>query len=213
MKQKVLVNIDTPIEIINSYKDAGWQIDLLSDRYINLNHQVSQKSKELGLEVVYNRRRKYDIDFSEGDPMMSFLKQNGKRYKKNQVIKSVELENGFDLSKVEEVGKELMKDVDLKFIKVQTRFSYEERPGVAPAASGSRPFCKGVLSANKMWTLEEIQAMVGIGYRGNLPVGPQAVADPFLYTGGFYTTPGGQRGPDTTPYCRHLWKLNLVMVP
>lgn len=212
-RDRILFSADADKKEIKNYLDNDYEVHLLSDTsYVNHSSKAYQMSKELGIPVVY-KRGQYDLDFSEGDPMMTYLKSVGKPIKQEQVLRSIELGNGFDLRHTEEIAKTLMNDVDLKFVKVETRFSYIERPGVAPAQSGSRPFCRAILSANKMWTLEEIQNMIGIGYRGRLPVGAQAVADPFLYTGGFYTKPGGQRGPDTTPYCRHMWQLNVVMVP
>ena len=213
-KDRILFSTDADKDLIKSYLDAHYEVEILAEG--NLSTQSPKAllmSKELNVPVVYKRKGEYELDFTEGDPMMSYLKRKGKKYKKSQIIKSVALENGFDLRKVAEVELELKKEVDLKFIRVETKFSYELRPGALPAASGSRAFCRELIAANKMWSLEEIQAMVGIGYRGKLPVGQHAINDPFLYTGGFYTIPGGQRGPDTTPYCRHMWKLNLVMVP
>ncbi|MCZ2339234.1 MAG: hypothetical protein LC127_13795, partial [Chitinophagales bacterium] len=194
-KDRILFSTDADKDLIKSYLDAHWEVEILAEG--NLSSQSPKAllmSKELNVPVVYKRRGEYELDFTEGDPMMSYLKRKGKKYKKSQILKSVALENGFDLRKVAEVELELKKEVDLKLVRVETKFSYELRPGALPAASGSRAFCRELIAANKMWTLEEIQAMVGIGFRGKLPVGQHAVNDPFLYTGGFYTTPGGQRG-------------------
>lgn len=206
---------DADKDLVKYYLENGWDIYIKADgKLLKKSDKAHQIVKELGLssnKIVFNNQKDYTLDFTEGDPQMTYLKKKGKDKKKYKILKSVPLENGFDLRKISEIESDLMKDVDLKFLRVETKFSYELRPDALPAASGSRPFCRAVLAENKLWSLEEINGMIGVGFGGNLPVGDQAVSNPFLYTGGFYTRPGGKRGPDTTPYCRHMWKLNLVV--
>lgn len=212
---QVIFSANSDKDLIKEYLDSFWDVHLLSDTSLTNSHnKAHQIAKELGIksDKIVMSNKNYEFDFTQGDPVMTYLLKTGKPSKEVRVLKSIELENGFDLSKISEVEAELKKDIDLKFLKVETRFSYIERPGALPAVNGSRPFCRNVLNANKMWTLDEINKMINVGFGDAKQVGAPALSNPFLYTGGFYTTPGGRRGPDTRPYCRHMWQLNLVVV-
>jgi DNA-binding MarR family transcriptional regulator len=76
-------------------------------------------------------------------------------------------------------------------------YSYEERPNVPEAKSGSRPLCEKLYGSGLFFTREEIQNISNqLGY------------SVFQLCGGWYTNPNTGR---RTPYCRHEWKRNVVV--
>lgn len=94
------------------------------------------------------------------------------------------------LSAIKAVGSEELNRV------VQVVYDYQERPGIPPAQSGSREFCKELMASNKYFTRPEIQEMSRIVGR-----------DVFNLGGGFY------HNPDTgitSAHCRHYFKSVIV---
>lgn len=78
----------------------------------------------------------------------------------------------------------------------EIRYSYEKRPGVPPAKSGSRKFCVKLLTLDRLYLRDEINTIsAGVG------------RDVWKYRGGWYTNPVTGA---TTPWCRHIWMQNLV---
>lgn len=76
-------------------------------------------------------------------------------------------------------------------------YSYEERPNIPAAKSGSRPLCEKLYGSGLFFTREEIQNISNqLGY------------SVFQLCGGWYTNPNTGR---RTPYCRHEWKRNVVV--
>jgi DNA-binding MarR family transcriptional regulator len=78
-------------------------------------------------------------------------------------------------------------------------YSYEERPNVPDAKSGSRPLCEMLYKGGNslLFTREEIQNISNqLGY------------SVFQLCGGWYRNPNTGR---TTPFCRHEWKRNVVI--
>jgi DNA-binding MarR family transcriptional regulator len=76
-------------------------------------------------------------------------------------------------------------------------YSYELRPNIPDAKSGSRPLCKELIKRSLLFTREEIQNISNqLGY------------SVFQLCGGWYTNPNSGR---RTPYCRHEWKRNVVV--
>jgi len=76
-------------------------------------------------------------------------------------------------------------------------YSYEERPNVPAAQSGSRPLCERLYGSGLFFTREEIQNISNqLGY------------SVFQLCGGWYTNPNTGR---RTPFCRHEWKRNVVV--
>jgi hypothetical protein len=76
-------------------------------------------------------------------------------------------------------------------------YSYELRPNIPDAKSGSRPLCAELIKRNLFFTREEIQNLSNqLGY------------SVFQLCGGWYTNPDTGR---RTPYCRHEWKRNVVV--
>ena len=76
-------------------------------------------------------------------------------------------------------------------------YSYEERPNIPAAKSGSRPLCEQLYNSGLFFTREDIQNISSqLGY------------SVFQLCGGWYTNPETKR---RTPYCRHEWKRNVVI--
>lgn len=82
--------------------------------------------------------------------------------------------------------------------KIGILYSYELRSD-APAlenGSQSRPFCQKMMNLDRLYSRDDIDKMSKIfGY------------DVFKMRGGFYHNP---KLDITTPYCRHIWKQNVV---
>lgn len=81
----------------------------------------------------------------------------------------------------------------------EIRYSYGLRSGISgpELLETSRDFCIHLIEAGKLYTKAEINRMDnGFG----LSV--------FQYAGGFYHNPDTG---ETTPYCRHTWKENIVI--
>ena len=83
-------------------------------------------------------------------------------------------------------------------VEVETVYSYAVKPNVPPAKNGSRPFCTAMMSANKVYTREEIE---GIG----IAVG---LEDIWRFRGGWYRNP---KSGVNTPSCRHEWEQHSVI--
>jgi hypothetical protein len=110
-----------------------------------------------------------------------------------------------DISRVGLVTRKITRtgDAAIKRLQPVTSFrvlySYEERPNVPAAASGSRPLCERLYKGGNslLFTREEIQNISNqLGY------------SVFQLCGGWYTNPNtGVR----TPFCRHEWRRNVVV--
>lgn len=80
---------------------------------------------------------------------------------------------------------------------ISAMYSYEQRPGVdGPVLlPTSRELCIELINADKYYSRSDINAISGeLGY------------DVFSYEGGWWNHGDGT----TTPYCRHIWQMNLV---
>ena len=214
--KKILFDEDFNEDDVKKYKELGFKILVRSKRKLKKkDKKVWNKLKSVGLTEdimlygeVKDLHKKYNFDLlmTGKDPILEHLSVMGQDYSTRRTIKE------FTVNSMEE-AKELelkeINNVEMKFITVRAVYFYRERPDVAPATkSGSRPFCSKLMSnSNRGYSLLEIQSLptehlVDMG----LP------PDVFLYRGGFYTLPGGVRGVDTTPFCRHEWKLEIITV-
>jgi hypothetical protein len=79
----------------------------------------------------------------------------------------------------------------------KTLYSYEERKGVPKPLTQSRPLCEYLWGSDLFFTRQEIEDISSqLGY------------SVFLLCGGYYTNPNTG---NTTAYCRHEWKRNVVI--
>ena len=211
--KRVIFNEDFDEDVVREYKEKGFKVQIRSSRKIQRkDRKVWNKLRSVGLtedNLVFgdlrelNKKYDYDLMFTGEDPMLEKLLTLGS-------VEGKYIGEPVEINSMEEAIKaqDLVKTVELKFVTVSVVYVYQERPNVAPAESGSRPFCTKLLGTpNREYTLDEIQ---------NLPTShlkkmglPE---DPFLYRGGFYTTPGGVRGINTTPFCRHQWVAKVKIV-
>ena len=148
-----------------------------------------------------DKKYEYDLLMTGQDPILERLKLMGEDGSKYKILSSRRVDS---IQEAFAAETELMKDVNLKFIRVVTRYTYEEIAGIPAAKSGSRPFCSQLRSTpNKMYSLEEIDSL---STRHLTDMG--LPADVLQYRGGFY------RNPDsgvTTAGCRHFWRVNVVV--
>ncbi len=99
---------------------------------------------------------------------------------------------------VTEAGQEAVEIPEVPIAQVEVLYRYVEAPGIPPAKSGSRTFCRNLIAANLLWSREDIQAMSNPSNK---------VSNVWARRGGFYTNP--ETGI-TTPYCRHIWQQEIV---
>jgi hypothetical protein len=77
------------------------------------------------------------------------------------------------------------------------KYSYEVRPDVPPAKSGSRPFCKLLMEKNRLYSrrdIEKISQMTGY--------------DVWTHKGGWYHNPNTGKNEDE---CRHQWMSHITI--
>jgi hypothetical protein len=100
---------------------------------------------------------------------------------------------------VTDLGKSLVREVDIPIERFEVRYGYRTRLDVPPAKSGSRQFCERLMSLNRLYTKDEINTISNrlTPYR-----------DVWKYRGGWYTNPDTQA---STPWCRHEWIQQLVV--
>jgi DNA-binding MarR family transcriptional regulator len=79
----------------------------------------------------------------------------------------------------------------------KTLYSYEERKGVPKPLSQSRPLCEYLWGSDLFFTRQEIE-----------DISRQVGYSVFLLCGGYYRNP---KTGETTAYCRHEWKRNVVI--
>jgi hypothetical protein len=98
---------------------------------------------------------------------------------------------------VTDLGKSLVREVDIPIERFEVRYGYRTRLDVPPAKSGSRQFCERLLGLNRLYTKDEINTISG-----------RVDRDVWKYRGGWYTNPDTQV---STPWCRHEWIQQLVV--
>ena len=98
---------------------------------------------------------------------------------------------------VTDLGKSLVREVDIPIERFEVRYAYRKRLDVPPAKSGSRQFCERLIGLNRLYTKDEINTISG-----------RVDRDVWRYRGGWYTNPDTKV---TTPWCRHEWIQQLVV--
>jgi hypothetical protein len=209
--RSVLFRADqTPDE---KYLDGSFSIYFKSDRSLYDKEDLAhQKAKEYGFSdnVVYGQFNA-DIDMTFDDPFLSKLLSIGRPKDESKYIKVGKLDAPINFSNLAEFENQFISDVELKFVRIETVFTYEKRPDAADLKTTSRPFCRSILAANKEWKLSEIRDLVNDpDFRSlyDLSRYPQ-FADPVQFTGGWYTNP--ETGV-TSAWCRHEWKPRVKII-
>ena len=102
---------------------------------------------------------------------------------------------------VTDLGKSLVREVDIPIERFEVRYGYRTRLDVPPAKSGSRQFCERLIGINRLYTKDEINSISG-----------RVDRDVWRYRGGWYSFPKDDpRYPARTPWCRHEWIQQLVV--
>jgi hypothetical protein len=99
---------------------------------------------------------------------------------------------------VTDKGSKLVDASNVPTDEFEVRYTYEKREGVdgADVIPTTRDFCRAIIELGRAYTREEINQIGDVeGY------------DVFKFKGGFYHNPNTDI---TTPYCRHVWKFNLI---
>jgi hypothetical protein len=212
--RRVIFSEDFDEDAIREYKEAGFKVHILSRRKVQRrDRKTYNKLKSVGLNEdnllfgdIKTLDKKYNFDVmlhDTEDPILNALLTRGEDISKKKVISSTQITNMSEaLASLESV-----KNIDIKFASVRVVFTYELRDDVTGPTElvTTRDFCKRVLGANKAWSIDEINSLPTSHLsKMGLPT------DIFAFRGGFYTTKGGQRGVDTTPFCRHIWKSKVI---
>lgn len=114
----------------------------------------------------------------------------------DSVIKQKVYKDGTIEHKITRVGDDAIRKLT-PITSYKVMYSYEEREGVPPAISGSRPLCQRLYGSNLFFTRQEIQSISNqLGY------------SVFQLCGGWYHNP---KTGVTTPYCRHEWRRNVIV--
>jgi hypothetical protein len=210
-QRRVIFNEDFDDATVIDYIEKGFKVHIRSSRKIQRrDRKVWNKLRAVGLTedvMVFGEVKdldtKYDYDLlmTGQDPILERLKLMGEDGSKYKVLSSRRVDS---IGEAFSAETELTKDVNLKFVTVKVRYTYEEIAGIPSAKSGSRPFCSQLMSTRtKMYSLEEI-ASLSTSHLNDMGL-PD---DVFTYRGGFYRNPeSGQ----TTPFCRHFWRANVVI--
>ena len=212
--KRVIFSEDFNEDAIREYKEAGFKVHILSKRKVQRkDRKTYNKLKSVGLNEdnllfgdikTLDKKFKFDVLLHDTeDPILNALLTRGEDISKKKVISSTQITNMSEaLASLESV-----KNIDIKFASVRVVFTYELRDDVTGPTElvTTRDFCKRVLGANKAWSIDEINSLPTSHLsKMGLPT------DIFAFRGGFYTTKGGQRGVDTTPFCRHIWKSKVI---
>ena len=212
---RVLFNEDFDADEVRAYKEIGFKVYVRSSRKIKkADKKVWNKLKEAKLtedNLVFgevkelDKKFNFDLLLTGEDAVLEMLSVRGQNLNPKRVLKSIPVSSIEEAEKIEE---EERKSIDLKFAKISFLYKYEEIPGIPPAESGSRTFCKRMLANDKFYTLEEIKSLSNEHLKKMFAKYAGLEPDVFLYRGGFYRLPGTL---NTTPYCRHFWQLKIVM--
>lgn len=106
-------------------------------------------------------------------------------------------------------GKDLSKATIVPTEEIFVKYKYDWFPGREGSLADSRPFCRDVVSMNKVFTRDEIEKLnakvrASEEYRqafGDLPV------DVWESRGGWYRKPGTDV---SIPACRHIWSVQIA---
>jgi hypothetical protein len=214
-RSKVIFNEDFDIEEAKRMKELGFKVYVRSSRKIQRKDRKTwNKLKSANLtedNLVFgelkdlDKKYNFDLFLTGEDPLLEALSVRGREINPKKVLKSIPVESIEDAISKQEIE---LKSIDLKFANIKFFYKYEEIPGIPPAESGSRPFCKRMLQSNRYYTIEEIKQLSNAHLKEMFAKYNGLEPDVFLYRGGFYRLPGTL---NTTPWCRHQWTLKIVM--
>jgi hypothetical protein len=213
--KKVLFNEDFDADEVLAYKKLGFKVYIRSSRKIKRkDNKVWNQLKRANLtednllfgEIEQlDKKMNFDLLLTGEDPVLEMLSVRGRTVNPKKVLKSIPVGS---IEEAEMIEQRERNSIDLKFATVNFFYRYQEIPGIPAAKSGSRPFCKRLMSGNKRYTLEEIKSLSNQHLVEMFANYPGLQPDVFLYRGGFYRLPGTL---NTTPYCRHQWTLEISM--
>lgn len=213
--RRVLFNEDFDVEVARKYKEMGFKVYVRSSRKIKRkDNKVWNQLKQANLtedNLVFgeiqqlDKRFQFDLLMTGEDPVLEMLSIRGREVNPKKVLKTFPVSSIQEAEMIEERERKL---IDLKFATINFFYRYEEIPGIPAAQSGSRTFCKRLMSSNRRYTIEEIRSLSNTHLEEMFANYPGLEPDVFLYRGGFYRQPGTL---NTTPYCRHQWTLEISM--
>lgn len=171
------------VKILTSQSFTGMDDDEFKAQYLGGKFASVTKDQKIILEMI-NNGESYDA--------ISKALGKGGAYLSNELVK-LGKSGMLDGWEVTQQGKQNL-DVELEVL-----YSYEKKPSAPDLVAGgeSRPFCKAMLDADKLYTrmeIEQISAAVG--------------RDVWNYRGGWYHNPDTGRN---TPSCRHEWRQNIAL--
>lgn len=209
-QKRVVFNEDFDEKKVLDFKAAGWQVFIRSKRKIKkADRRVYNKLRAVGLSEDHmlfgemrdlEERWHFDLHMTGDDSLVEALNLSGQTKKAGQILYETYVESIPDAIEKE---REARKSIDLKFVRVVSRYVYALRPGLPALLTTSRPFCQKMMSNQREYSIEEIKALSNT-HLETMFSKYNLEPDVFLYRGGFYSEPGGET---ITPFCRHQWKL------
>ena len=209
-QKRVVFNEDFDEQKVLEFKDLGWKIFIRSRRKIKkADRRVYNKLKAVGLteDHLYfgelkdlDKRWGFDLVMTGDDSLVEALNLSGQTKKGGQILYETYVDSIPDAIEKEAQAR---KDIDLKFVRVVSRYVYALRPGLPELLTTSRPFCQKMMANPREYSIEEIKALSNT-HLEKMFSKYNLEPDVFLYRGGFYSEPGGET---ITPFCRHQWKL------
>jgi hypothetical protein len=140
--------------------------------------EVADMFSEVGEAVSdYKFIKSKEVDFSSDDDCLRFELDF--------------FENKIQFDETVEKKPSLIERITKKIPKVLLRYSYEPRAGLAPIIATTRPFCRKLITLDRLYSRKDIESIsMRLGY---------SVWD---RRGGFW----GDK-----PSCRHIWKMHVVI--
>lgn len=193
------VQMSSVDEVLEQFKNVGRTRDsvkILTSRSFNGSSDEDFKAEYLSgkfAEVTPDQKTILTM-INDGESFDSISKALGKSgvYLSEQLVRlgNAGLLDGWEVTST---GKQNL-DVELEVL-----YSYEKKPSAPDLVKGgeSRPFCKAMLSQNKLYTRQEIDQI-------SLAVD----RDVWSYRGGWYHNPDTDKN---TSSCRHEWRQNLTL--
>ena len=186
-----LETIETFIKPITNIEEAQkFESELLKDFKFEINRVLTGAEKSI-LDLLIDNP---DLPITEISEALNLPQSEV-----NDLIAELQNAGALDneFKPTEDAKQSIQKPEDETFVV----YKYIERPDAPPLKTQSRPFCIRMmaLSRTRRYTLQQLSTLTNdLGQTG---------IDIFTKRGGWYNNP---RTGQTTPFCRHIWEMQIV---
>lgn len=166
----------------------------LNDEDINSLLGITPEEQEFSHDFSEEEIADMFSEIGEERPSFEILKSKEVNFSSDKDCLEFEL-NFFQSERFEEEVAEkktsIIDKIKTKLPKLQIKYSYEPRPGLDPIIETTRPFCRKLIGLDRFYSRMDIEKVSErVGY---------SVWD---RRGGFW---------GNKPYCRHIWKMHVVI--